>query len=77
MNIVTVKCLKQKGEFYAHKSCKDLFCKDTYMNSQPEKSEKSKVPDSASPCTHNVNYNDDKYDQHNQPRRSALQNFTY
>ena len=47
------------------------------MNSQPEKSEKSKVQDSASPCTHTVNYNDDKYDQHNQPRRSALQNFTY
>ena len=34
--------------------------------------------DSASSCTHNISYNDDdQYDQHNQPRRSTRQNFTY
>ena len=52
MNIVTVKCAKQEigggnGALYAHKSCKGLFCKDTYKNSHLEKSEESKVQDSA------------------------------
>ena len=34
------------------------------MNSQLEKLEESKVQDSASSCTHSVNYNGDKRDQH-------------
>ena len=36
-----------------------------------------KVQDSASSCIHNVNYNHDTYDQHNQPRRSTRQKFSY
>ena len=67
----------KRREFYVHKSCKSLFCKDTYMNSQLEKSEESKVQDSASWCTHTVNNSDDKYDQHNQTRRGTRQKFTY
>ena len=47
------------------------------MNSQLEKSEESKFQDSASSCIDNVNYSDDRYDQHDQPRRSTRQNFTY
>ena len=67
----------KSGEFYARKSCNGLFCKDTYMNSQLVKSEESKVEDSASSYKHNVNYNNDKYDQHNQPHRRTQQKFTY
>ena len=46
-------------EFYANKSCKGLFCKGGFMNSQLGKSEESRVQDSASSYTHYVNYNDD------------------
>ena len=38
---------------------------------------KIKIQDSGLSCTHNVNYNNDKYDQHNQPCRSTRQKFTY
>ena len=48
------------------------------MNTQLEKSGESKVQDSASSCTNNVNYNDKyDYDQHNQPFRSTRHKFTY
>ena len=47
------------------------------MNSQLEKLEESKVQDSASSFTHNINYNDAKDHQHNQPSRSTRQKFTY
>ena len=36
-------------------------------NLRLEKSEKSKFQDSSLSCTHNVNCNDDKYDQHKKP----------
>ena len=29
---------EESGEVYAQRSCKGLFCKDTYMNSQLDKS---------------------------------------
>ena len=64
-------------KFYANKSCKGLFCKENYTNLQLEKSEKSIIQGSASSCTRNVNYNDDNYDQHNQPRRSIQEKFNY
>ena len=41
-----------------------------------KKSEEPRVQDSASSCTDNVNYNDDKYDQHDQPRKSTRQTFS-
>ena len=42
-----------------------------------KKSEEPRVQDSASSCTDNGNYNDDKYDQHEQPRKSTRQKFSY
>ena len=41
------------------------------MNPQLEKLEESKAQDSTSSGTCSINNNDDKYDQHNQPRRST------
>ena len=71
---------EKKSEFYTHKSCKGLFCKDSFMMSPTEKPRYSNEVldfDDTNPDTQSVQSAKYYHEKQVQHRRSSRQQLTY